>query len=67
MIDNVSMLSSVYYKPPETFVKKIRDKINETLDEEFLEVDQVQDEEYVDSMGVKKSEYVKQSEIDNNI
>jgi hypothetical protein len=26
------MLSSVYYKPPETFVKKIRDRINERLD-----------------------------------
>lgn len=26
------MLSSVYYKPPEMFVKKIRDRINERLD-----------------------------------
>jgi len=26
------MLSSVYYKPPEAFVKKIRDRINERLD-----------------------------------
>jgi len=26
------MLSSIYYKPPEAFVKKIRDKINERLD-----------------------------------
>jgi hypothetical protein len=26
------MLSSIYYKPPETFVKKIRDRINERLD-----------------------------------
>jgi hypothetical protein len=26
------MLSSVYYKPPENFVKKIRDRINERLD-----------------------------------
>lgn len=26
------MLASVYYKPPETFVKKIRDRINERLD-----------------------------------
>jgi len=32
LIDNIGMLSSVYYKPPETFVKKIRDKINERLD-----------------------------------
>jgi hypothetical protein len=26
------MLSSVYFKPPEAFVKKIRDRINERLD-----------------------------------
>ena len=26
------MLSSVYYKPPENFVKKIRDRINERFD-----------------------------------
>lgn len=26
------MLSSVYFKAPETFVKKIRDRINERLD-----------------------------------
>jgi hypothetical protein len=26
------MLASVYFKPPEAFVKKIRDKINERLD-----------------------------------
>lgn len=32
MIDNISMLSSIYYKPPESFVKKIRDRINERLD-----------------------------------
>ena len=32
LIDNIGMLSSVYYKPPETFVKKIRDRINERLD-----------------------------------
>lgn len=29
---NISMLSSVYYKQPDTFVKKIRDRINERLD-----------------------------------
>jgi AP-1 complex subunit beta-1 len=32
LIDNIGMLSSVYYKPPEAFVKKIRDRINERLD-----------------------------------
>ena len=60
LLDNISMLSSVYYKPPETFVKKIRDRINEHLD--LDEGEEAQDLEYVDSMGVKKSEYIKQSE-----
>ena len=32
LVDNIAMLSSVYYKPPESFVKKIRDRINERLD-----------------------------------
>lgn len=32
LIDNISMLSSVYYKPPEAFAKRIRDRINERLD-----------------------------------
>jgi AP-1 complex subunit beta-1 len=32
LVDNIGMLSSVYFKPPEAFVKKIRDKINERLD-----------------------------------
>jgi AP-1 complex subunit beta-1 len=32
LVDNIGMLSSVYYKPPEAFVKKIRDRINERLD-----------------------------------
>lgn len=32
LIDNISMLSSVYYRPPETFAKKVRDRINERLD-----------------------------------
>lgn len=70
LIDNISMLSSVYYKPPETFVKKIRDRINETLDEEFIEEkQQEQQEEYVDSMGVKKSDYIKEAQYDesNNV
>jgi len=33
------MLSSVYYKQPEQFVKKIRDKINERVDleNEFIQ------------------------------
>jgi len=37
LIDNISMMSSIYYKTPETFVKKIRDRINERLD---LETDE---------------------------
>jgi hypothetical protein len=44
------MLSSVYYKTPEQFVKKLRDKINERFD---LETDEIVDKqaEYVDSTG----------------
>ena len=69
LIDNISMLSSVYYKPPETFVKKIRDRINERLDDEVVE-EEVQDfqkdhNEYVDSMGVKKSEWEQQENVDD--
>lgn len=64
LIDNISMLSSVYYKPPETFVKKIRDRINERLDLENDEEEGAapQGEDYIDSMGVAKADYVKQSE-----
>ena len=58
------MLSSVYYKPPENFVKKIRDRINERLDLENDEIESVAtDIEYEDSMGIKKSDYVKESDI----
>ena len=32
LVNNISMLSSVYFKVPEQFVKKIRDRINERLD-----------------------------------
>lgn len=39
LLGNISMLSSVYYKPPENFVKKIRDRINERLDLENEEED----------------------------
>jgi len=33
------MLSSVFYKTPEQFVKKIRDRINERLDLETQGID----------------------------
>ena len=54
------MLSSVFYKTPEQFVKKIRDRINERLDLETQpEVDLVgAAQEYVDSAGVKRSDYL---------
>ena len=61
------MLSSIYYKPPETFAKRVRDRINERLDLENEEMANdtgaVNQEEldYVDSTGVKKSEYIKES------
>lgn len=32
LVSNIGMLSSVYYKQPDAFVKKIRDRINERLD-----------------------------------
>jgi hypothetical protein len=63
LIENISMLSSVYYKPPEAFVKKIRDRINERLDFENDEDENNQEIEYVDSMGVKKSDYIKNAEV----
>ena len=56
------MLSSVYYKPPEQFVKKIRDRINERLDLETDMLEQNQEQDYEDSMGVKKSQYEKEAE-----
>ena len=67
LIDNISMLSSVYYKPPETFAKKVRDRINERLDLENGDEGEggVGPEDYVDSMGVKKSDYINENE--NNV
>ena len=60
LVDNIGLLSSVYYKPPEQFVKKIRDRINERLD---LENDDARpNDEYEDSTGVKRSEYVGQNQ-----
>jgi hypothetical protein len=53
LVDNISMLSSVYYKPPEAFVKKIRDRINERFDLENEEYDvkkKGKDDDYIDSM-----------------
>ncbi|TNV84540.1 hypothetical protein FGO68_gene17379 [Halteria grandinella] len=69
LVGNISMLSSVYYKVPDTFVKKIRDRINERLDLENEEVQVISQQskqaqaEYVDSTGVKKSEYIKESQV----
>jgi len=65
LLGNLSMLSSVFYKTPEQFVKKIRDRINERLDLETQpEVDLVGGvaADYVDSTGVKRSEYLQQAE-----
>lgn len=69
LVQNISMLSSVYYKPPENFVKKIRDRINERLDLENDEMDQapgVSEMDYVDSTGMKKSEYIQQNQAEMN-
>lgn len=58
LIDNISMLASVYFKPPQNFVKKIRDRINERLDleNEFNE-QKMNEEDILDSQGIKRSEY----------
>ena len=66
LLGNISMLSSVYYKPPENFVKKIRDRINERLDLENEDGDMfdVKDDAYVDSTGVAKSQYVKEAAVE---
>lgn len=65
LVDNIGMLSSVYYKPPEAFVKKIRDRINERLDldNEYADVavkSKGKEEDYIDSTGVKRSDYLKE-------
>jgi hypothetical protein len=67
LIDNIGMLASVYYKPPEQFVKKIRDRINERLDleNEYIEVKVKGEDDYINSEGVKRSEYIKESTVDN--
>ena len=58
----MSLLSSVYYKTPEQFVKKIRDRINERLDLETDAVEQAQaQDDYIDSTGVARSEYIKEA------
>lgn len=60
------MLSSVYYKPPEAFVKKIRDRINERFDLENedgaaglgsggAEESKKAKEDYIDSQGISRS------------
>ena len=67
LIDNIALLSSVYFKPPEQFVKKIRDRINERLDleNEFNEENKNRNEDdYIDSMGVKRSEYINNDNIE---
>lgn len=50
LVKNIGTLSSIYSKPPEQFVKKIRDRINERFDLEDYE-DEENEVEYVDSTG----------------
>ena len=61
----MSMLSSVYYKTPEQFVKRIRERLNERVDLEN-DSDIIDEQEYVDSTGVKRSEYLKNTEQNIN-
>lgn len=66
LCDNISMLSSIYYKPPEQFVKKIRDRINERLDQEYDEGDYAaaSKPDYEDSMdAMQKNDYAKEVDI----
>jgi len=58
------MLSSVYYKTPEQFVKRIRERLNERMDLDN-EGEMANAEEYLDSTGVKRSEYLKNAEQNN--
>ena len=59
------MLASVYFKPPQNFVKKIRDRINERLDLENEYINENKDEDFVDSMGMKRSEYIKDVNVES--
>lgn len=56
LIENISLLSSVYYQTPENFVEKIREKENERYDLEHIDDDEEDEEEEieVDSTGQKK-------------
>ena len=80
LVDNIGMLSSVYYKPPESFVKKIREKINERFDlenddaaggsaavEAVGEDQRKNKEEYIDSQGVSRSQYLAEQNNNNNL
>jgi len=58
MLGNLGMLSSVYYKPADKFVKKVRERINERMDDGDDMFRPPEEDDYVDSMGVKKSSYV---------
>jgi hypothetical protein len=60
------MLASVYFKPPQNFVKKIRDRINERLDleNEFNE-HKAGEDDILDSQGMKRSEYVKDANVES--
>ena len=55
MIENIGTLASVYNKPPEAFVKKLRDSQNQKeLDEND---DDLANEEAVDSTGQQIGSY----------
>lgn len=55
LIQNIGTLSSIYSKPPEQFVKKIRDRVNERFDLEDHEEEEAP-ADYEDSTGQKRSE-----------
>ena len=60
LLQNISKLSSVFYKLPENFVKKIRDRQNQIEEEQEKDAGDLlgHDEVYqIDSVGVKREEY----------
>jgi hypothetical protein len=68
LIENIGTLASIYTKPPEQFVKKLRESQNQRELEELDENGDYVPEDYVDSSGQKIGEYqpqIKQNEYES--
>lgn len=58
LIDNIGTLASIYHKPPEAFIKKLRDSMNKLpLDEDDDKDQEAGSPEVIDSSGMKISEH----------